>query len=119
MKKSIVSNCLHLALGALVLYSIAGARVMAVDGIEFVDCGSASNGLAVRAASVQPRQFACTRANLVGERYLRAVRNKALTSVRISVTRATWICRERLYDTNPVTECVMQQDPRELVVLAS
>ncbi|MGJ7902060.1 hypothetical protein [Lysobacter sp. 1R34A] len=124
MKKSAVSNSLYLALIAFALYSIAlysigNAHALAADGIQFVDCGSTSNGLAVKAASVQPRQFACPRASLVGERYLRAVRKKVVASVRISVTGTTWICRERLYDTNPVTECVNRRDPRELVVLVS
>jgi hypothetical protein len=47
------------------------------------------------------------------------VRKQAFASVRISVSGATWICRERLYDTNPVLECVMQREPHEIVALVS
>lgn len=124
MNNATVSNLLSLILGAVVMYSGGNARAEAVDGvafdgIAFVDCGSTSNGLSVQAASVQPRQLSCPRAGLVGERYLRAVRKKAFASVRISVNGAIWICRERLYDTNPVTECAMRNRPRELVRLVS
>lgn len=118
MKNATVFNRSCLALAVIVVCMSEGHATRADDS-KFVDCGSISNGLSVRAASVQPRQFACPRATLVGERYLRAVRKKALASVRISVSGATWICRERLYDTNPVLECILQREPREIVTLVS
>lgn len=118
MKNASVSNrsCLVLA---VIVVCMGQARAARPDDSKFVDCGSTSNGLSVKAASVQPRQFACPRATLVGERYLRAVRKKGFASVRISVSGAIWICRERLYDTNPVLECVLRREPHEIVALVS
>lgn len=118
MKNASVLNRSCPVLAAIVV-GLGQARATHSDESKFVDCGSISNGLSVKAASVQPRQFACPRATLVGERYLRAVRKKALASVRISVSGATWICRERLYDTHPVLECVMRREPHETVALVS
>jgi len=118
MKNASVSNRSCLVLAAIVV-CMGQARATPPDGSKFVDCGSISNGLSVKAASVQPRQFACPRATLVGERYLRAVRKKAFASVRITMGGAIWICRERLYDTHPVQECILRREPHEIVALVS
>lgn len=75
------------------------------------DCGAASDGLAVMLKSGnRPAQGGVRVAN----RHLDAsMGSEDKSKVSVQGDGAVWACRERMSDTNPLTECVMQaESPR-------
>lgn len=87
---------------------------------EFADCGAASNGLEVMLKSARPGQSACPGAVRVANQYLDAsMSSEGESKVDVQVDGAMWTCRERMNDTTPFTECVMQAEPHDVVRLVS
>lgn len=87
---------------------------------EFTDCGGASNGLGVMVKSARPKQSTCPGAVRVANEYLHAITGTdGKSRVDVQVDGAVWTCRERRGDTNPFTECVMQAEPHDIVILVS
>ena len=84
-----------------------------------LDCGSASNGLAIVASSDRRHELACPMAVAVAEAYLRVSQAGRRGPFRIRIAGATWACAEVRGETNPYGECTMRRNRRERVQLRS
>lgn len=86
---------------------------------SFIECGPASNGLGVGAASARPRALACPTALAVAEAYLRESARGADKRSTFKIAGAVWRCEVRDRSTHPFIECAMRGKSRERVRMYS
>ncbi|MEV0389410.1 hypothetical protein [Nonomuraea sp. NPDC050643] len=100
-----------------------GTTACATPPAHIYECGQASNGLGVTAASTKDQTTACATAVQVANTYIANAaapdRDDVLSEITVSGT--SWACQgvQDFGDVNSHGECVKFDDPTETVALSS